>query len=227
MKRMSARPASARQRVCSVSRSGAVMSRTPSSSLNCSTSSTDGWSDRTVGMKAAAATADSGASAPTSSVVAPAAVRWRTAWSIDHQAVRLAARHAELVLVDALEGEALVELERAFEIAAEFRPAHRKQPHLDAPAGLDAGDQPREAPPASLELEKPRCVQDRVELRADCGIDLGDVAVDGGAQARPAGGEDACQLLAEPRAQPVPAAQPAVQERRQLGRDHGTCRSPK
>ena len=107
---------------------------------------------------------------------------WRRAMSdgvVDHhQAVRLAAGHAELVLVDPPEGHALVELEGPLEVAAKLDPGDRQQSHLDAAPGLDAGDQPGKAPPASLEVEKSRGVQHGVELLAHGRIDIGDVAVE-------------------------------------------------
>jgi hypothetical protein len=99
-----------------------------------------------------------------------------------HEAVGFAARHAEFVFVDPLEGETLVELEGPFEVAAQFGPAYREQSHLDAPAGFDAGNQPGKPSPAALEHEKTLGMQDGIELHAERGVDLGDVPVDGGSQ---------------------------------------------
>jgi hypothetical protein len=73
-----------------------------------------------------------------------------------HQPIRLAAGHAELFLVDPPEGYALVELESPFEIAAKLDPRDWQKPHLDAAAGLDAGDQPGKTPPPPLQVEKSR-----------------------------------------------------------------------
>ena len=133
----------------------------------------------------------------------------------DHQPIRLAAGHAELVLVDPPEGHALVELEGSLEVAAKLDPGDRQQSHLDAAAGLDAGDQPGKAPPASLEVEKSRGVQHGVELLAHGRIDLGDVAV----KRRP---QRACdEETREGPRQTTPAArsrvEAAMQERRQFG----------
>ncbi len=108
-----------------------------------------------------------------------------------HQAKRLAARHAELFLVDPAERQALVEFERPLEVAAQLLPGDGQQPDLDAAAGLDPGDQPGEAAPAALEREKPRLVQDGVELIAKGGIDLGNVAVECRAQPVSAASEQA------------------------------------
>ena len=134
----------------------------------------------------------------------------------DHQAVRLAAGHAEFFLVDPPEGDALVELQGPLEIAAELDPGDRQQPHLDAAARLDAGDQPGKAAPASLEVEKSLGVQHGVELLAHGGIDVGDVAVECRAQ-RSARAEKAREGLAEPRLQRAHEVQTAMQECRQLG----------
>ncbi len=115
-----------------------------------------------------------------------------------HQAKRFAAGHAELFLVDPAERHALVEFERPLEVAGQLFPGDRQQPDLDAAAGLDAGDQPGEPAPATFKCEKPRLVQDGVELIAKSGIDRGDVAVECRAQPVSAGGKQAGQALAEP-----------------------------
>src|SRR5262249_62160666 len=73
-----------------------------------------------------------------------------------HQPEGLAAGHAELFLVDAFEGEALVEFEGTLKVTAELAPADGQHAHLEAPTRLEAGDQPRQAAPATLELEQPR-----------------------------------------------------------------------
>ena len=134
----------------------------------------------------------------------------------DHQAVRLAAGHAELVLVDPPEGHALVELEGPLEVAAKLGPGDRQQSHLDAAAGFDAGDQPSKATPASLQVEKSRGVQHGVELLAHGRIDVGDVAVECRPQ-RASAAEQAREGLAKPRLQRARDVQAAMQERRQLG----------
>ena len=144
---------------------------------------------------------------------------WRRAVSDgavdDHQPVRLAAGHAELVLVDPPEGHALVELEGPLEIAAKLDPGDRQQSHLDAAAGFDAGDQPGKAPPASLEVEKSLGVQHGVELLAHGRIDIGDVAV----KCRPqrSRAEKTREGFAKPRLQRAREVQAAMQECRQLG----------
>src|SRR5258708_10687018 len=89
----------------------------------------------------------------------------------DHQPIGLAARHAELLLVDPPEGHALVELERPLEVPAKLDPGDRQQPHLDAATRLYAGDPPADSPPATLDVAKSRRVQPRVYSLAPGCID--------------------------------------------------------
>ncbi len=138
-----------------------------------------------------------------------------------HQAVGLAAGHAELFLVDPSEGDALVELQRALEIATELRPGDRQQPHLDAPAGLDARDQPGKAAPASFQREEARVVQQGVELVADGGVDLGDIPVERRTQPVAAPGQQPGQGFAEPGLQRLPEVRLAMKESGEIAADAG------
>ena len=144
-----------------------------------------------------------------------------------HQAVRLAAGHAEFFLVDPAERDALVELQRPLEVAAELAPGDGQQPHLDAPARLDAGDQPGEAAPASFQRPEARMVEHGVELIAQGGVDVGDVAVECRAQPVSSRRQQAGQRLAEPRFQRFAEAQPAVEEGCELAGGVGCACWPK
>ena len=92
------------------------------------------------------------------------ACRWRGAVShlvVDHQqAVRLAARRAELVLVNLAEHMALVELDGAFQVATDFVPAGVEQFDFEACALVGAVHQPGDAAPGTFQAAQPRVVQD-------------------------------------------------------------------
>ena len=97
----------------------------------------------------------------------------------DQRAVGLAARRAELVLVDLLEELALVELDGAGEVAIELALGQVEHAQLQRGAGLRVMDQVMQSPPRALELEELRIVHDRVELLGQLGIDRLDGLVEG------------------------------------------------
>ena len=118
---------------------------------------------------------------------------------VDHQqAVRLAARRAELFLVDLAEQQALVELDRAFEVAADLRPADVQDLDLEAVGQLDAVDQPGDAAPGAFQLAQAGVVQDGVELLGQHGVDRRDVAVERVAQRLVIDAQPRAALGAEP-----------------------------
>ena len=98
---------------------------------------------------------------------------------IDHQqAIRLAARRAELFLVDLAEQQALVEFDGALQVAADLRPADVQDLDLQPVGELDAVDQPGDAAPGAFQLAQAGVVQDGIDLLGQHGIDRGDVAID-------------------------------------------------
>ena len=82
----------------------------------------------------------------------------------DQRGVGLAARRAELVLVDLLEQLALVELHRPRQIAEQFALRQVDDPQLEVRARLAIHDEVVQAAPAAFELRKPLMVHDLVEL---------------------------------------------------------------
>ena len=60
----------------------------------------------------------------------------------NQQPIRLAAGHAEFALIDLLEQLALVELDGAVEVAAEFAPRKLQDLQLYRPGRIEPADQP-------------------------------------------------------------------------------------
>ena len=100
----------------------------------------------------------------------------------DHQAKGLAAGRAELVFVDFAEQLALIEIDRAFQIAANFRPGDIHRLDLQLGALLHPIDQPSQSAPGTLKLAKAGIVQNGIELFRKNGVERGNVAVQCAAQ---------------------------------------------
>ncbi len=100
----------------------------------------------------------------------------------DKQPVGLAARCAEFFLVDLAEQQALIELDRPLQIAAQFLPADIQGLDLHPPAQLGAADKPGDPAPAPLQLLHPRVMQDSIKLFAQQRVDGRNVAVQRSAQ---------------------------------------------
>ncbi len=118
----------------------------------------------------------------------------------DEQTERLAARLAELVLVDLPEELRLIELDRAGHVALQFPPTGCQEPDLKRPVGREAADEPGEAAPGAFEPLKARLMQHRVELGREQAIDGQEVPVDQSAQALRVPAQRR-RLGAEPKAQ--------------------------
>ena len=100
----------------------------------------------------------------------------------DQRPIGFAARRAELVLVDFLEQHALVELDRAGEVAMQFPLGRIDNPDLEVGARFGIPDQVEQATPTSLQLAETGVVHDFVELRRERGVELLDGLRHGGRQ---------------------------------------------
>ena len=95
----------------------------------------------------------------------------------------LAARRAELLLVDLSEQVALVEFQRPARCRGRLPPSvHLQQLDANPATGRRKPvDEPHQAAPGAFEATKPGVVQDGIELRGDQGVDGRDIPVERGA----------------------------------------------
>ena len=117
----------------------------------------------------------------------------------NQQPVGFAAGHAEFALIDLLEQLALVELDGAVEVAAEFVPRKMQDLQLYRPGRIEPADEPGNGAPAPLELPHARMMQYRIDLLGEQGIDRGDVPVERAAARLRVSGEAARRRNPEPR----------------------------
>src|SRR6185312_12645393 len=82
----------------------------------------------------------------------------------DQDAERLAAGHPELLAVDLGEELALIELDGAFEILADFRPGQVEDAYLDILAAFGLGHEILNTPPGGLHFLHARVVQNLIHL---------------------------------------------------------------
>ncbi len=100
----------------------------------------------------------------------------------DQRAIRFAARRAKFVLIDLLEQLALIEFNRALQIARQLALRQVEHTQLQARARLAVHHQIMQPAPGAFERGELRVMHDRVELVGQLAIDRGDGAVDGARQ---------------------------------------------
>jgi hypothetical protein len=116
----------------------------------------------------------------------------------DEQPIRLSARHAEFFFINFAKELALIKLRGALEIAAKIRPGYVEDFHFHPACRVKPGDQPSEPAPASLKTAQPCVMEDRIDLRADQGIERRYVTIDQRSAVFPIGCKPQCDLRSKP-----------------------------